>query len=57
VGGAARLQLPDTLKRLLRARVTHPPLLMANAIYASRIARRADLIPVGEEIPADLAAV
>lgn len=39
----------NTLKRLLKARSTSPLVWMANHIYASRIATRHDLIPVGEE--------
>lgn len=36
----------NTLRRLLRARVPHPPVLIANYIYASRVAARNSLIPL-----------
>ncbi|HVR74711.1 MAG TPA: radical SAM protein [Planctomycetota bacterium] len=42
----------NVLRRLLKARLAHPPVLMANYIYSSRIVKRHDLIPVGEEYEA-----
>jgi radical SAM superfamily enzyme YgiQ (UPF0313 family) len=38
-----------TLRRLARARLLHMPVLLANLIYARRIVRRGDLVPVGED--------
>lgn len=42
----------EEICRLLKARLAHPPVLMANYIYSSRIVKRHDLIPVGEEYEA-----
>lgn len=36
----------NTLRRLLKARVPRPPVLIANYIYASRVAARNSLIPL-----------
>ena len=38
-----------TLRRLAKARVFHPPVLIANAIYSRRLAQHGDLIPAGED--------
>jgi radical SAM superfamily enzyme YgiQ (UPF0313 family) len=43
--------VPGTLRRMAKSRVVHPPVLIANYIYAARLRRRGDLIPVGDDYP------
>jgi radical SAM superfamily enzyme YgiQ (UPF0313 family) len=38
----------NTVRRLLKARVAHMPVLIANIIYSRRLVARGNLVPVGE---------
>jgi len=40
--------LPGTLRRIAGARMIRAPVLIANAVYARRLVRRGDLVPMGE---------
>jgi radical SAM superfamily enzyme YgiQ (UPF0313 family) len=45
----------NTVRRLMKARVPHIPVLIANVIYSRRLVARGDLVPVGEAMAAPLA--